>query len=102
MVVGFCISLDPPGAFSTGLCIAHAVLPKEAWLEHRGVLGKWPCWGFPSRIHLDNAKQFHGEMLLMLAARVRAVRLFLPVPSKSSERRFPPGLFDKTSRFTAK
>jgi putative transposase len=39
------------------------VLPKEAWLEHRGVAGKWPCWGFPSRIHLDNAKEFHGEML---------------------------------------
>jgi len=35
MVVGFCISLDPPGAISTGLCIAHAVLPKEAWLENR-------------------------------------------------------------------
>jgi putative transposase len=63
MVVGFCISLDPPGAISTGLCIAHAVLPKEAWLEHRGVVGTWPCWGFPARIHLDNAKEFHGEML---------------------------------------
>jgi putative transposase len=63
MVVGFCISLDPPGATSTGLCIAHAVLPKEAWLEHRGVVGQWPCWGFPARIHLDNAKEFHGEML---------------------------------------
>lgn len=63
MVVGFCISLDPPGAISTGLCIAHAVLPKEAWLERRGVVGEWPCWGFPTRIHLDNAKEFHGEML---------------------------------------
>jgi putative transposase len=63
MVIGFYISLDPPGAVSTGLCIAHAVLPKEGWLEHCGVVGQWPCWGFPSRIHLDNAKEFHGEML---------------------------------------
>lgn len=63
MVVGLCISLDPPGAVSTGLCIAHAVLPKETWLERRGVVGPWPCWGFPARIHLDNAKEFHGEML---------------------------------------
>ena len=63
MVVGFSVSLDPPGAVSTGLCIAHAVLPKEGWLEHRGVVGAWPCWGFPARIHLDNAKEFHGEML---------------------------------------
>jgi len=63
MVVGFCISLDPPGVMSTGLCIAHAVLPKEAWLTHRGIAGSRPCWGFPARIHLDNAKDFHGEML---------------------------------------
>ncbi len=63
MVPGFCISLDPPGAISTGLCIANAVLPKEAWLEQRGVSGSWPCWGFPLVIHLDNAREFHGEML---------------------------------------
>ena len=63
MVPGFCISLDPPGAISTGLCIANAVLPKEAWLEQRGVTGGWPCWGFPAVIHLDNAREFHGEML---------------------------------------
>jgi putative transposase len=63
MVLGFYISLDPPGAIATGLCIAHAVLPKETWLAKRGIAGSWPCWGFPARIHLDNAKEFHGEML---------------------------------------
>jgi putative transposase len=63
MVLGFYISLDPPGAIATGQCIAHAALPKEAWLAKRGIVGSWPCWGFPARIHLDNAKEFHGEML---------------------------------------
>jgi putative transposase len=63
MVLGFYISLDPPGAIGTGLCIAHAALPKETWLVKRGIVGSWPCWGFPARIHLDNAKEFHGEML---------------------------------------
>jgi putative transposase len=63
MVLGFYISLDPPGAIATGLCIAHSALPKEAWLAKRGIIGSWPCWGFPARIHLDNAKEFHGEML---------------------------------------
>jgi len=63
MVMGFYISLDPPGAVATGLCIAHAALPKEAWLAERDVVGQWPCWGFPTHIHLDNAKEFHGEML---------------------------------------
>jgi hypothetical protein len=60
MVAGF---YDPPGAIATGLCIAHATLPKEAWLAKLGVGGQWPCWGLAARIHLDNAKEFHGEML---------------------------------------
>jgi putative transposase len=63
MVAGFYISLDPPGAIATGLCIAHVMLPKEAWLAKLGVDGPWPCWGLAARIHLDNAKEFHGEML---------------------------------------
>ena len=29
MVLGFYISLDPPGAIAMGLCIAHAALPKR-------------------------------------------------------------------------
>jgi putative transposase len=61
MVVGFCISLDPPGAISTGR-YRPAVLPKEAWLGHRARSAPG-LQGFPSRIHLDNAKEFHGEML---------------------------------------
>jgi putative transposase len=45
MVAGFYVSLDPPGAIATGLCIAHATLPKEAWLAKLGGGGQWPCWG---------------------------------------------------------
>jgi hypothetical protein len=55
--------------------------PKETWLAKRrmlAVLGifrrhldsadqAWDrrtvCWGCPTRIHLDNAKDFHGKML---------------------------------------
>lgn len=63
MVVGFYVSLDPPSANSTGLCLAQAILPKETWLARRGLTNPWPCWGFPAAIHLDNAKEFRGEML---------------------------------------
>lgn len=65
MVVGFYLSFDPPGALGTGLCIAHSILPKEIWLEKIGVQESWPCWGFMSVIHLDNAKEFRGNMLKM-------------------------------------
>ena len=63
MVVGFYISFDPPGTLATGLCIAHAVLPKTGWLTRLEVEGEWPCWGAMRKLHLDNAKEFHGLML---------------------------------------
>lgn len=63
MVCGFYISFDPPGALATGLCIAHAVLPKEQWLAKHDLDVEWPIWGFPKMLHLDNAKEFRGSML---------------------------------------
>lgn len=63
MVTGFYISFDPPGTMSTGLCLAHAILPKEFWLAKHGIEDEWPLWGLPKTLHLDNAKEFRGEML---------------------------------------
>jgi len=79
MVAGFYISLDPPGAIATGLCIAHATLPKEAWLATLGVGGQWPRWGLAARIHLDNAKEFHGEMLRRACEQYGIVLEYRPV-----------------------
>lgn len=63
MVLGFYVSLDPPGAMGTGLCISHAILPKQLWLSKINVEGEWPCYGIMKSIHLDNAREFHGYML---------------------------------------
>nr|WP_067054268.1 Mu transposase C-terminal domain-containing protein [Mucilaginibacter sp. L294] len=63
MVVGFYISLDPPGALGTGMCLSNAILPKELWLAELDVTGKWPCHGLMKSIHLDNAPEFRGKML---------------------------------------
>ncbi len=63
MILGFYISFDPPGALSTGLCLAHAILPKEPWLAKRGIEADWPIWGLPTKLHMDNAKEFRGNML---------------------------------------
>jgi putative transposase len=64
MVTGYYVSLDPTGNLSTGMCIAHSILPKDKWLEQHGIAGHWPCWGFMDRIHTDNAKEFRGHMIL--------------------------------------
>lgn len=63
MVLGFYMSLDPPGTLGTGLCIANSILPKEMWLAKMDVKGEWPCYGLMRTIQLDNAKEFHGIML---------------------------------------
>jgi putative transposase len=63
MVAGFSISFDPPGAMSVGLCLAHAMLPKETWLAQHGIATSWPLWGKPAVVHADNAKEFRGRML---------------------------------------
>lgn len=63
MVVGIHLGFETPGAGGTGLCLAHAILPKEKWMSEREVTGMWPCWGPMEALHLDNAKEFHGTML---------------------------------------
>lgn len=63
MVVGFHLSFDPPGAMGTGLCIANAILSKELLLEKHELDSEWPCWGTMKTLHLDNAKEFRGNML---------------------------------------
>jgi putative transposase len=63
MVVGFYISLDPPGTFATGMCISMAILGKEIFLSKLNVDLSWPCWGVMKKIHTDNAKEFRGTML---------------------------------------
>ena len=79
MVVGFYLSFDPPGALGTGLCIAHSILPKEIWLEKIGIQESWPCWGFMSVIHLDNAKEFRGNMLKMACKNYNINLEFRPI-----------------------
>jgi putative transposase len=63
MVAGFYVAFDPPGALAAGLCLAHAILPKELWLAKYDITSPWPVWGFMNAVHCDNAKEFHGAML---------------------------------------
>lgn len=79
MVVGFYLSFDTPGALGTGLCIAHSILPKEIWLEKIGVKAEWSCWGFMNTIHVDNAKEFRGNMLKMACTNYNINLEFRPV-----------------------
>lgn len=63
LVTGYYLSLDPPGALSAGLCIAHSVMRKDVWLARRNIDVEWPIHGKMVKIHVDNAKEFHSQML---------------------------------------
>lgn len=62
--LGMYLSLEAPSAMSAGMCISHAILPKEAWLRRHGITTvDWPCWGVMGVLHMDNAREFRGDML---------------------------------------
>lgn len=63
MVAGLYISLDPPGALGTGLCLSNAILPKEDICAKYNLKSGWPLWGIMKNVHLDNAKEFKGKMI---------------------------------------
>ena len=63
MVLGYYISPDRPSSMSVGLCMANAILPKEKLLAKFNISTSWPCWGFMTKIHADNAGEFRGKML---------------------------------------
>ena len=62
-VCGLVVTLEAPSALSVGLCLAHMVTDKRAWLERLGVRAVWPMSGKPQEIHVDNASEFHSEAL---------------------------------------
>lgn len=62
--LGMFLSLDAPSAMSAGMCVANAILPKEAWMRKCGVTTvDWPFWGVMGILHMDNAREFRGDML---------------------------------------
>lgn len=63
MIAGLYVSFDKPGALSVGLCVVHAILPKEKWLTKFDIATSWPLWGVMRKIYVDNAKEFRGDML---------------------------------------
>jgi putative transposase len=61
MVTGYYLSFDPPSETSVAMCVAHSILKKEDWLVLHQVDAKWPVWGIPRTIHVDNGADFRSD-----------------------------------------
>ena len=69
MVAGLYSSFDAPSQTSVAMCIAQAVLPKEALLLRLGIDADWPVWGWPTTVHADNAGEFRSDNFHKACAR---------------------------------
>lgn len=59
VVPGYYLSLNSPGSYNVAMAISHAVLPKGKWIEALGDEDiKYPYYGRPEEIAMDNAKEF--------------------------------------------
>jgi putative transposase len=79
MVLGFYLTLEPPSALSVGVCLSNAMLPKKPWLDRAGVVGSWPCSGVMQCLHMDNAREFHSEMLQQACDEFGITLMFRPL-----------------------
>lgn len=70
-IAGFYLSLDPPSEVSVGMCLVHAMLPKEGWMAALGLPTSWPVYGVPATVHADNGKEFRGTMISRAAEQYR-------------------------------
>jgi len=60
VVLGFYLALEAPSRLSLALCLRHAILPKDDWLERVGAVGPWPVFGRPRCIYTDNGADFRS------------------------------------------
>lgn len=68
VVLGMFTALEEPSALAAGMCVSHAILPKEAWLERKGLRDvEWDFYGVMDTLHMDNAREFKGNMLRVAA-----------------------------------
>ena len=61
MVTGYYLSFDAPSETSVAMCVSHSILPKEEWMILHNVDAKWPAWGIPKTIHVDNGGEFRSN-----------------------------------------
>lgn len=59
--LGMYLSLESPSATSVGMCIAHAMLPKDEWAARIGLRHDWPMHGPLDETYTDNGADFRSE-----------------------------------------
>jgi len=64
MIVGFCLSFEPPSFAALMEALRHAILPK-GYIEERypKIHGRWPCYGVPEKLVCDRGADLTSKDL---------------------------------------
>lgn len=60
-IVGYLVSLEPPGALAAALCLHSAICDKSRLAVDLGSELTWPMSGCPEEVFVDNAAEFHSS-----------------------------------------
>lgn len=92
MVLGFYISFNTPSAYSVLQCLKQVIMPKnEILAQYPDIKNKWPAFGIPELLALDNGMDFHSEALNKTCLDMGIQMLFCPAATpwmKGSVERF--------------
>jgi putative transposase len=104
MPLGFALTWEPPSYVCVMLLLRHMISDKSYVRELYGstILNDWPCYGVPSSIIVDNAKEFHSTHFINSCRLLGISRIeYAPTRSPSDKgrverfiRTLQTGLFD--------
>ena len=63
VIMGIFVSFEEVSLLTAGLCMEHAMFPKNDWLQKYKIKNDWPVWGKPFCLHVDNAMEFRSHGL---------------------------------------
>jgi putative transposase len=64
MILGICISFDPPSYMTVAKCLKHAFSPKNSLSrDYPDIENPWSAYGVMRELSMDNGVEFHSESL---------------------------------------
>ncbi|EQD45726.1 integrase catalytic subunit, partial [mine drainage metagenome] len=63
LITGVYVSFDAPSETSVAMCLAQSIVPKDEWLALHKIDAKWPVWGVPKKVYVDNGPDFRSDTL---------------------------------------
>jgi putative transposase len=79
-VLGVLITFHPPSAHTLMRALRNAIRPKDDLLaSYPNIRGRWPCYGKPKAIVVDNGMEYHSRSLTEACKQLQIDIIYCPV-----------------------